>query len=425
MTVWPMAKQNGSSPAGDNGFVTTVKKGSSVVRIYPIKNRGKTIFTVTWFIGGKRQRRNFSDATAARREANFIAGKLNMGEAQILTLKATERESYLHAKELLTPLGIPLHDAIRDYVAARRCLKEEPLLPAVQFYLRRAHQRLPQKSVEQVVSEFRRIRKDDGRSERYLQDIDSRLGRFAKAFRMNIADVQTSMMDEWIRSLKVSARSRKNFRILLVALFNFAKTCGCLPKDATTAADALPAPKIEGKETEIYSPTEMRRLLQHSDENTLPIICLGAFAGLRTAEIERLNWEDIKWGQKVVEVRAKASKTGQRRLVPILPPLRSFLMPFAQCRGLVMPHVKIHERLRELAKVTGVKRKHNALRHSFASYRLASIKNAAQVALELGNSPRMVFQHYLELVTDAEGAKWWGLTPITTGKIIPITAAAQ
>jgi hypothetical protein len=37
----------------------------------------------------------------------------------------------------------------------------------------------------------------------------------------------------------------------------------------------------------------------------------------------------------------------------------------------------------------------------------------------------MVFQHYLELVTEDEAAKWWGLTPITTGKILPITAAAQ
>src|SRR5204863_774499 len=114
----------------------------------------------------------------------------------------------------------------------------------------------------------------------------------------------TTTMDEWIPSLKVSARSRKNFRILLVALFNFAKRCGYLPKDATTAADALPAPKIEPTEIEIYSPDEMQRLLQHSDENTLPFICVGGFAGLRTAEIERLNWVDIKWGQKVIEVRA-------------------------------------------------------------------------------------------------------------------------
>ena len=35
--------------------------------------------------------------------------------------------------------------------------------------------------------------------------------------------------------------------------------------------------------------------------------------------------------------------------------------------------------------------KPNALRHSFASYRMANIKDAARVALEMGNSPTMFF----------------------------------
>jgi len=34
--------------------------------------------------------------------------------------------------------------------------------------------------------------------------------------------------------------------------------------------------------------------------------------------------------------------------------------------------------------------KHNALRHSFISYRLAAVQNTAQVALEAGNSPQMI-----------------------------------
>jgi hypothetical protein len=38
--------------------------------------------------------------------------------------------------------------------------------------------------------------------------------------------------------------------------------------------------------------------------------------------------------------------------------------------------------------------RHNALRHSFCSYRLADVKSAAQVALEAANSPQMIFQHY-------------------------------
>ncbi len=55
--------------------------------------------------------------------------------------------------------------------------------------------------------------------------------------------------------------------------------------------------------------------------------------------------------------------------------------------------------------------KHNALRHSFISYRLAGVKNTAQVALEAGNSPQMIFRHYRELVRAVDAEKWFGITP--------------
>jgi hypothetical protein len=57
--------------------------------------------------------------------------------------------------------------------------------------------------------------------------------------------------------------------------------------------------------------------------------------------------------------------------------------------------------------------KHNALRHSFCSYRLAKVKSAAEVALEAGNSPQMIFQHYRELVTEKGAENWFGITPET------------
>ena len=55
--------------------------------------------------------------------------------------------------------------------------------------------------------------------------------------------------------------------------------------------------------------------------------------------------------------------------------------------------------------------KNNGLRHSFISYRLAAIQNTAQVALEAGNSPQMIFQHYRELVRPGDAEKWFAVTP--------------
>ena len=61
----------------------------------------------------------------------------------------------------------------------------------------------------------------------------------------------------------------------------------------------------------------------------------------------------------------------------------------------------------------GFEWRHNALRHSFCSYRLAEVKSAAQVSLEAGNSPQMVFRHYRELVTEQEAKAWFAITPAT------------
>jgi hypothetical protein len=37
------------------------------------------------------------------------------------------------------------------------------------------------------------------------------------------------------------------------------------------------------------------------------------------------------------------------------------------------------------------------------------------VALEAGNSPAMIFQHYRELVRPTEAAKWFAVTPESVG----------
>ena len=74
-------------------------------------------------------------------------------------------------------------------------------------------------------------------------------------------------------------------------------------------------------------------------------------------------------------------------------------------------------------KEIAVEWKHNALRHSFISYRVALTQNVAQVALESGNSPAMIFAHYREVV-DAKAAKnWFEIAPEQTENTVSIHAA--
>ena len=62
--------------------------------------------------------------------------------------------------------------------------------------------------------------------------------------------------------------------------------------------------------------------------------------------------------------------------------------------------------------------KHNAMRHSFISYRLAEVNDTAKVSLEAGNTPQMIFKHYRELVRPADAQIWivnLALTIVTLG----------
>jgi hypothetical protein len=53
----------------------------------------------------------------------------------------------------------------------------------------------------------------------------------------------------------------------------------------------------------------------------------------------------------------------------------------------------------------------NALRHSYATYRLAVTADAARVALEMGNSPQKLMTNYRELADEKEGQEWFEISP--------------
>ena len=74
-------------------------------------------------------------------------------------------------------------------------------------------------------------------------------------------------------------------------------------------------------------------------------------------------------------------------------------------------------------QASGVKWKRNGLRHSFGSYRMEQTKNEGLVALEMGNSPKVVKDHYFEIVDERAAREYWSIKPLSKGdrKIIAIT----
>ena len=157
----------------------------------------------------------------------------------------------------------------------------------------------------------------------------------------------------------------------------------------------------------------MAALLSAAGPDMVPIVAIGGFAGLRSKELERLDWAEVQLARGFIELKRSKTKTGQRRLVPILPNLAQWLAPHVQESGRVWVYSnsQLSERKGQLPQKAGIKWKHNALRHSFASYRLAQIQNANQVALETGHSVKVLFTNYRELVTPDEAKSWFEIAP--------------
>jgi integrase len=206
-------------------------------------------------------------------------------------------------------------------------------------------------------------------------------------------------------------RSRNTCRVILAAFGNFLKKRGYLPADRPTAFQGMCVWKDEINPVTIYTAEEMRTLLDQANVILLPYLAIGAFAGLRNAEISRLDWKHIRFDRGFIECEASMTKTRQRRLVPISENLRAWLEPIAQPSGPIVSYQDVASVVCEFGHRIGLTWKRNALRHSYISYRLALVPDTARVALECGNSPDVIFQHYRELTEPAQAQEWFSIIP--------------
>jgi len=160
---------------------------------------------------------------------------------------------------------------------------------------------------------------------------------------------------------------------------------------------------------------ELRALLQAAhrvEPDTVPMLAIGAFAGLRESEIQQLHWNEVKLARGHIEVTAAKAKSARRRLVPIQQNLAAWLRPFSGITGPVVPDFA-RGKLGRVRKAAGLTRwPRNGLRHSFASYRYAATQDAPLTAHDLGHSgTQLLYQHYRELVTPEDAAQYWQISP--------------
>jgi integrase len=406
-------------------------------------------YRVAWYVTGQRRMKQFATYSAAKSFADELVKDLAKGSQRTALTPAQAVDALaafdrLQAFNQRTGRNVSLLRAVSEFVEASSKSNGRTVADMVEGYLSTVAS-VTRKDVAVAVEEF--IKADEPRtkasegqraqlSSKYAYNRAIMLRRFAGALPGHaVCDISKNHIDAVLTSKTLtdfSAKSRNHHRAAVKQWLQW-----CVRKDYLPAthrlleADSMRREHADNGEIEFYTPKEFRALLETAEGPMRAMVAIGGLAGLRTAEILRLTWQDVFRVPGHIEITAGKSKTRQRRLVEVCPALAAWLETFHGTSGKVCPitaasvDVIWQQQFLKLCDDAEVSRKRNGLRHGFCSFHFALHSNENLTAATAGNSPAMIHAHYKGLATKAEAEKWFAVAPAQAGNVISLDTASR
>ena len=366
------------------------------VKVYKNSSRGVPEFVVSYVSSEGRKRNKFREEEAAILRAEELIDDLRNAATLRSEIDSKDALEITQLRALLAPHKATLSEAVHDFLAHKHSAVASAKLAA--------------DVVEEYLATFEKP-EDDA----HLKTARSILRKFGRSFGKNMAQISVRELDQYLRGVSTSGRTRNNHLNYLRTFFLWAqKYGGYLPQGPLKIQDIKKYPvKAVDPSNAIMKPEDLEKLLQAADADIVPSIVIGAFAGVRNAEIGRLRWEDINMNDGVIVLSPSITKTQRRRMAVMPANLIAWLESYAgEKAGPIVPFPKgIFKKRARAAKAAGISVSENSLRKSYISYKMAECRNAAEVAEQCGNSVEMVQVNYKGLVTEAAAKNWFSILP--------------
>ncbi len=273
--------------------------------------------------------------------------------------------------------------------------------------------------ISDVVEAFIASKAGKGYSRGHLAALEE-LRDFAELFPMRLNELDRGAVEKWLNGLPIAPATYNHKLKRIKTLFRFSRANGMF------GAQIHPVENIELRmkkhRRECYSPAEIKALLAVSRRRELIFVVLGAFCGLRPEEVRAdpgegkpsIAWEHFLWRRGKLDVPPEVSKDRRRRFVPLCEAAVAFLVPLC-AKGECVPRCEPGSIRTYLRNRKAVKWIHDGLRHSYASYRLALTNDCPALAEEMGNSVRIIKEHYLERRHEDEATAYFAIRPADLG----------
>ena len=289
--------------------------GQHEIKIYTVQNRGRSVFQLSYYEGGHRERKTFGKLSVARREAKLVLGRLAVNGHDAAELSTADMESYVVAKKHIESTGLPLHVCAETFAQAHAKLvgRSVSITDAVDFYLEFHRDRAADRTFLEMVADFAEGRRAMGVASDYVQNIKRQLGRLAGAYPGRTLPLyRTPDLDKWLGGQKWHPVTKNDVRKICITFGNWAKANGYVPTSRPTEFDGMmiykePATKV----TEQLSTMALRkRIRAHLSQSrpASPMIDRDAFRLLRELRaIDRLLGADrALWNAWAPDARRRA-----------------------------------------------------------------------------------------------------------------------
>lgn len=175
------------------------------------------------------------------------------------------------------------------------------------------------------------------------------------------------------------------------------------------------APKSTKAPVTYLTPAASHGLLTAATVEDLPVVALGLFAGLRPeAELAKCVWSDFDWERLEIHIAKDRTKTGRHRIVPMEPALIAWL-DHAGARDREGPVIVpgLRKRMVRARVAAGIQWVPDLPRHTYATMWLALHQDKARLAEQMGNSEKIIDQHYRFPISKSVAAEFWAIRPAT------------
>ena len=156
---------------------------------------------------------------------------------------------------------------------------------------------------------------------------------------MNAHELTYNIIQDYIDSMvggggnPLTPRTKRNYWKLINTMIQFGVKRKCMSNEILEQVRGVDLPKDNPSEITICKPSEFEEMLKATRPELIPTLVLGGFAGIRTAEINRLAWADIGLEKRMVKIDPSKAKTRSRRIVPLCDAAIAWLTPYSARTG--------------------------------------------------------------------------------------------